>query len=217
MNLAKKIDHTILKAEASTATVKQYCEEARQYGFASVCVNTVHVAQVAEALAGSDVKVCCVVGFPLGAMSTEAKAMEARIAVEAGADEVDMVLNIGALKEGNDALAQADMEAVVKASGKSIVKVIIETCLLTEEEIVRACKLAVTADAAFVKTSTGFSTGGATIEAVTLMKSTVGDRAQVKASGGIRTYEQAMALIAAGADRIGAGNGVALLDQKYEG
>ena len=211
MDIAKMIDHTMLKADATTETIKKYCSEAKEYGFASVCVNTCHVPLVAEELKGSDVKVCCVVGFPLGAMSTAAKAFEAKTAVQEGADEVDMVINVGGMKDRNYEMVKADIKAVVDASEGRTVKVIIETCLLTKDEIVKACELSVEAGADFVKTSTGFSTGGALVEDVALMKKTVGDRAKVKASGGIRTYEQAMELINAGADRIGAGNGVILL------
>ena len=211
MNIAKMIDHTMLKADATTETIKRYCSEAKEYGFASVCVNTCHVPLVAEELKGSDVKVCCVVGFPLGAMSTAAKAFEAKTAVQDGADEVDMVINVGGMKDRNYELVKADIKAVLDASEGRTVKVIIETCLLTKDEIVKACELSVEAGASFVKTSTGFSTGGAIASDVALMKKTVGDRAKVKASGGIRTYEQAMELINAGADRIGAGNGVILL------
>lgn len=160
----------------------------------------------------SDVKVCCVVGFPLGAMSTRAKACEARIAVEDGAEEIDMVVNIGAVKDGNYDRVEEDIRAVVEASGGAVVKVILETCLLTREEIVETCRCAVKAGAGFVKTSTGFSTGGATVEAVHLMRETVGDSVKVKASGGIRTCGQAKAMIEAGADRIGAGNGIILLE-----
>ena len=211
MNIAKMIDHTMLKADATTETIKRYCSEAKEYGFASVCVNTCHVPLVAEELKGSNVKVCCVVGFPLGAMSTAAKAFEAKTAIQDGADEVDMVINVGGMKDRNYEMVKADIKAVVDASEGRTVKVIIETCLLTKDEIVKACELSVEAGAAFVKTSTGFSTGGALVEDVALMKKTVGDRAKVKASGGIRTYEQALELINAGADRIGAGNGVILL------
>lgn len=214
MNIEKMIDHTMLKADATTETIKRYCSEAKEYGFASVCVNTCHVPLVAEELKGSDVKVCCVVGFPLGAMSTAAKAFEAKKAVHDGADEVDMVINVGGMKDSNYEMVKADIKAVVDASEGRTVKVIIETCLLTKDEIVKACELSVEAGASFVKTSTGFSTGGALASDVALMKKTVGDRAKVKASGGIRTYEQAMELINAGADRIGAGNGVILLSEK---
>ena len=211
MSISKKIDHTMLKADTKRETIERYCEEAKQYGFASVCVNSYNVPFVAEKLKGTDVKTCCVVGFPLGAMLTTAKAFEASESVKAGAQEVDMVINISALKDKDYDAVKADIKAVVDASKPSIVKVIIETCLLTDDEKVKACELAVEAGAAFVKTSTGFSTGGATVEDVALMRKTVGDRAFVKASGGIRTPEDAKAMIEAGADRIGAGNGVVLL------
>ena len=210
-NIAGMIDHTLLKAAATSADIKKICAEAREYRFASVCVNSCYAKLVTEELEGTGVKTCCVVGFPLGAMSTRAKAYEAKCAVEDGAAEVDMVINVGALKEGNDQFVEDDIRAVVEASKPAIVKVIIETCLLTDEEKVRACELSEKAGAAFVKTSTGFSTGGANTADVALMKKTVGDRLQVKASGGIHTPEEAKALIEAGADRIGASNGIALL------
>ena len=210
-NIAKKIDHTMLKADAMTETIRKYCAEAKKYGFASVCVNTCHVPLVAEELKGTDVKTCCVIGFPLGAMSTAAKAFEAKNAVAEGAEEVDMVINIGAMKDRNYDFVKEDIAAVVEASKPAIVKVIIETCLLTDEEKKKACLLSVEAGADFVKTSTGFSTGGATPEDIRLMRETVGARAQVKASGGIRTPEEANAMLNAGADRYGAGNGVVLL------
>lgn len=211
MNIAKKIDHTMLKADSTKETIIRYCQEAKEHGFASVCVNTCHAALVASELKGTDVKTCCVVGFPLGAMMTSAKAFEASEAVKAGASEIDMVINIGAVKDKDWDFVRDDIKAVVDASKPAIVKVIIETCLLTEEEKRKACQLSEEAGAAFVKTSTGFSTGGATIEDIKLMKETVGDRLQVKASGGIRTRAFTEELIAAGADRIGAGNGVILL------
>ena len=210
-NISKMIDHTLLKASATQADIKKICSEAKQYGFASVCVNSCYAKLVTSQLKGTGVKTCCVVGFPLGAMSTAAKAQEARCAVEDGASEIDMVINVGALKEGNDFYVEEDISAVVEAAKPAIVKVIIETCLLTDEEKVKACELSESAGAAFVKTSTGFSTGGANVHDVALMKKTVGDRLQVKASGGIHTPQQAQELIAAGADRIGASNGIALL------
>ena len=210
-NISKMIDHTLLKASATQADIKRICSEAKQYGFASVCVNSCYAKLVTSQLKGTGVKTCCVVGFPLGAMSTAAKAQEARCAVEDGASEIDMVINVGALKEGNDFYVEEDISAVVEAAKPAIVKVIIETCLLTDEEKVRACELSEKAGAAFVKTSTGFSTGGANAHDVALMKKTVGDRLQVKASGGIHTPAEAQELIEAGADRIGASNGVALL------
>lgn len=213
MNIAGKIDHTILRADAREDEVRRYCREAVEQGFASVCVNTCHVPLVAGLLKGSGVKACCVVGFPLGAMSTEAKAYEASVAVQEGAEEVDMVMNIGAMKDGNTSLVEADIRKVVEASGSAVVKVILETCLLTKEEIFKACSLSVKAGASFVKTSTGFSAGGATVEDVRLMRQAVGGLAKVKASGGIRTYGQAYELIQAGADRIGAGDGTLLLEK----
>ena len=205
------IDHTMLKADASSETIRRYCREAKEHGFASVCVNTCHVPLVAKELKGSPVKVCCVVGFPLGAMLSTAKAFETAEAVKLGAEEVDMVINIGAMKDKNYKFVREDIRAVVKAASGKTVKVILETCLLDKEEIIKACELSVEAGADFVKTSTGFSTGGANVEDVALMKHTVGEKARVKASGGIRTPEQAEALIRAGADRIGAGNGLVLL------
>ncbi|MCU6746238.1 deoxyribose-phosphate aldolase [Faecalicatena acetigenes] len=211
MDIAKKIDHTMLKADATKESIIRYCKEAKEHGFASVCVNTCHAALVASELKGTKIKTCCVVGFPLGAMMTTAKAFEASEAVKAGAAEIDMVINIGAIKDKDWDCVRDDIKAVVDASKPAIVKVIIETCLLTEEEKVKACQLSEEAGAAFVKTSTGFSTGGATVEDIKLMKKTVGDRLQIKASGGIRTRTFAEDLIDAGADRIGAGNGIILL------
>ena len=211
MNIAPKIDHTMLKPDATSDTIRRYCREALQYGFASVCVNSCQVPLVVSELAGSEVKTCGVVGFPLGAMSTAAKAFEAECAVKEGASEIDMVINIGAVKDHNWDLVQRDIAAVVDASKPAAVKVILETCLLTDEEKAKACEASVAAGAAFVKTSTGFSTGGATTEDVSLMKKTVAGKALVKASGGIRTPEDAQALLEAGADRIGAGNGIPLL------
>ena len=211
MNIANMIDHTMLKADAGAEIIRRYCHEAKEYGFASVCVNTCHVPMAAQELKDSTVAVCCVVGFPLGAMLSTAKAFEAAEAVKAGADEVDMVINIGALKDRNYDLVRADIKAVVEACHERTVKVILENCLLTKDEIVKACELSMEAGAHFVKTSTGFSTKGALVEDVSLMKKTVGEKMKVKASGGIRTPEEARAMISAGADRIGAGNGIALL------
>ncbi len=212
MDLAKYIDHTILKPDATTEQVKHICEEAKEYGFMSVCVNLTHTALVSEALKGSDVKTCTVVGFPLGAVTPEVKAFETAEAVRLGSDEIDMVINIGALKDGRYGLVERDIKAVVEASGNALVKVIFETCLLTDEEIVRVAEISVAAGADYIKTSTGFSTGGATVEAVSLMKKAVGDAAKVKASGGVRSYEDAMKVIKAGADRIGASAGVAIVN-----
>lgn len=210
-NIASYIDHTMLKADADENTIRRYCREAREQSFRSVCVNSYRTALVHEELKGSGVLTCTVVGFPLGAMSPEAKAFEAKKAVMDGASEIDMVINIGALKDKDYDTVRNDIKGVVEASKPAIVKVIIETCLLTDEEKVKACELSVEAGAAFVKTSTGFSTGGATIDDIKLMRRTVDNRAQIKASGGIRTREDAEALISAGADRIGAGNGMLLL------
>lgn len=217
MNLASYIDHTILKPEATKQDVIKLCEEAKQYGFASVCVNAYYTKLVADTLKDSEVKTCVVVGFPLGATFTEIKAHETELAIQNGADEVDMVINIGALKDKDYATVEQDIKAVVDAAkGKAIVKVIIETCLLTEEEKVKACELSVKAGADFVKTSTGFSTGGATVEDVTLMRKTVGDQALVKASGGVRDFKGAKAMIDAGADRIGASSGIKIVMHQDE-
>ncbi|HFR3775151.1 TPA: deoxyribose-phosphate aldolase [Streptococcus suis] len=211
MKLNKYIDHTILKPETSKEQVAQILAEAKEYDFASVCVNPTWVTYAAQELKDSDVKVCTVIGFPLGANTPAVKAFETKDAIENGADEIDMVINIGALKSKNDELVLEDIKAVVKASGDKLVKVIIETCLLTEEEKVKACQLSKEAGADFVKTSTGFSTGGATVEDVALMRKTVGSDMGVKASGGARSYEDAIAFIEAGATRIGASSGVAIM------
>ena len=206
----KLFDHTILKADATREMVERVCREAREHHFMSVCVNSYYTGFVADELQGSDVRVCTVVGFPLGQMSTKAKAAEARIAVEDGADEIDMVINVGALKGGDDAVVFEDIRAVRKACEGKVLKVIIETCLLNEEEKVRACRLAMEAKADFVKTSTGFSTGGATKEDVALMRKTVGDTMGVKASGGIRDKEKAVEMLEAGADRLGTSAKIAI-------
>ena len=201
MERNKYIDHTLLKADATRKDIEKLCAEAKQYDFASVCVNTYWVPLCASELKDSDVSVCCVVGFPLGAMSTQAKAFETRQAVKDGADEIDMVINIGELKNGNDEAVLRDIEAVVQAAEGAVVKVILENCLLEKEEIVRACKLCMEAKADFVKTSTGFSTGGAVLEDVRLMKETVAGKCKVKAAGGIRSKADMDAMIEAGADR----------------
>lgn len=206
----KLFDHTILKADATREMVERVCREAREHHFMSVCVNSYYTGFVADELQGSDVRVCTVVGFPLGQMSTKAKAAEARIAVEDGADEIDMVINVGALKGGDDAVVFEDIRAVRKACEGKVLKVIIETCLLNEEEKVRACRLAMEAKADFVKTSTGFSTGGATKEDVALMRKTVGNTMGVKASGGIRDKEKAVEMLEAGADRLGTSATIAI-------
>lgn len=205
------IDHTVLKADATKAMVAKIIDEAKEYNFASVCVNPTWVAYCAQALADIDVKVCTVIGFPLGANTSTVKAFETKDAIANGADEIDMVINIGALKDGNTDLVFNDIKAVVDAAAGKCVKVIIETCLLTDEEIVTVCKLAKEAQATFVKTSTGFSTRGATPEAVSLMKQTVGDDLEVKASGGVRTIEDMEKVVAAGATRIGTSAGCKLV------
>jgi deoxyribose-phosphate aldolase len=211
--LAAMIDHTLLKPEATAAMVAKLCAEAQEYHFASVCVNPFHVAQCARVLTGTRVLTCSVAGFPLGANVASVKAFEARRAIEDGAQEVDMVLNVGALKAREYALVRDDVAAVAEVCHARQVhlKVILEACLLDDEEKVVACLLAVEAGADFVKTSTGLSTGGATVADVALMRRTVGPGVGVKAAGGIRTYEAAVALIAAGANRIGASAGIAIL------
>ena len=205
------IDHTLLKPNATRDQIEHLCDEAVENGFASVCVNSCWVGACASRLADTDVNVCTVIGFPLGAMSTAGKAAEAAVAVDDGADELDMVINVGWLLAGEDDLVRHDIEAVVAAAQGRCVKVIIETCLLTDEQIVRACELSVAAGASFVKTSTGFSTGGATEHDVALMAKTVAGRCKVKASGGIHTAAEAQAMVDAGADRIGTSSGVAIV------
>ncbi|MBX9954041.1 deoxyribose-phosphate aldolase [Peribacillus simplex] len=211
-NVAGLIDHTLLKADATKDQIKVLCEEAREYNFASVCVNPTWVKYASELLEGSEVKVCTVIGFPLGATTPETKAFETKDAIANGAHEVDMVINIGALKDKDDELVERDIRAVVAAStGKALSKVIIETSLLTDEEKVRACELAVKAGTDYVKTSTGFSTGGATVEDIALMRKTVGPDIGVKASGGVRNTSDAQNVIEAGATRIGASAGVSIV------
>jgi len=212
MNIAKYIDHTILKPETKIEEIKKICEEAKENGFFSVCVNGSHVAFAYDNLKGTDVKVAAVVGFPLGAMTTEAKAFETNNVIEKGATEIDMVINIGALKDGNEKEVLNDIKAVVDAAeNRAIVKVIIETCLLTNEEKILACNLAKKAGAHFVKTSTGFSVGGATIEDIKLMRAVVGSEMGVKASGGVRDLKTAKDMIEAGATRIGASASVSIV------
>lgn len=211
MKLNGLIDHTILKATATRADIERLCDEAIEHNFASVCVNTCWVPLCAERLANSEVEVCCVVGFPLGAMATDPKAYEARWAVDNGADEVDMVLNVGWLLAGEDDVVRADIAAVVEAAQGRCVKVILETCYLNDEQIERACRLSVEAHATFVKTSTGFGTGGATVHDVAFMTKAVNGAAKVKASGGIHTAEEAAAMVEAGADRIGTSSGIAIV------
>ena len=213
MNLAKYIDHTLLKPESTRADILRICEEAKHYDTASVCVNPYWIGFVAEQLKGSDVTPCCVIGFPLGATPASVKAFETAQAVKDGAKEVDMVLNVGALRSGDQDVVLNDIKAVVEAAkGHALVKVIIETCLLTDDEKVLACKLAKEAGADFVKTSTGFSTGGATVEDVRLMRQTVGPEMGVKASGGVRTKADVEAMIAAGASRIGASSSKKIIE-----
>lgn len=212
MNINEYIDHTLLKPEASPRQIEQVCEEAKLYKFASVCVNPCNVAMVCKSLKDSNVKTCSVIGFPLGVTTTESKSFEARQAIENGAQEIDMVMNIGALKDGQYTLVENDIANVVKeAKGKALVKVILECCLLTDDEKVKACEIAMHAGADFVKTSTGFSTGGATVHDVRLMRSVVGNKCGVKASGGIRDRDTAIAMINAGANRIGASSSVAIV------
>ncbi|WP_291572103.1 deoxyribose-phosphate aldolase [Clostridium sp. UBA4548] len=213
MNIASMIDHTILKPDASKDAVIQICNEAKEYKFKSVCVNSYYTKLVAEELKDSGVLVCTVVGFPLGAMETKSKAFETARAIELGANEIDMVINIGALKDKNYELVLNDIKEVVDtAKGKAIVKVILETCLLTNEEKIKACQLSQEAGADFVKTSTGFSTGGATVEDIKLMRETVGPNMGVKASGGVRTKEDVVSVIEAGANRIGASSSIAIVE-----
>ncbi|WP_443135172.1 deoxyribose-phosphate aldolase [Halobacteriovorax sp. GB3] len=217
MPINKTIDHTLLKQNATSEQVKRLCQEAMEYEFASVCINPTHIKLAKEILKDSPVKVCTVIGFPLGANATETKVFETKKAISDGADEVDMVINIGALKEGNFQLVEDDIRAVVLAAKEQdskseiIVKVIIETALLEKEEIATATKITDKAKAHFVKTSTGFAGGGATIEDVKLMKSTIESNMLIKASGGIRDLEQAKAMIEAGASRLGASSGVQIM------
>lgn len=212
-NLARIMDQTLLKANSTQEDIIKLAKEAKEYKFASVCVNPAWVKTAHEVLKDTpEVKVCTVIGFPLGASSPEVKAYEAKIAIENGATEVDMVINIGALKSNLNDLVEQDIKGVVEAAkGKALVKVIIETCLLTEEEKVKACEISVRAGADFVKTSTGFSTGGATVEDVTLMRKTVGPNIGVKASGGVRSHKDVLAMMEAGATRIGTSNGVSII------
>jgi deoxyribose-phosphate aldolase len=214
MDLAKMIDHTNLKASTVKEEILKLTKEAKEYQFASVCVNPTWVELAAQELKGTDVKVCTVIGFPLGANTKEVKVYETKDAIEKGAEEIDMVINIAKLKDGDDDYVESEIAGVVEASkGKAIVKVIIETCLLTDDEKKQVCSLAVKAGADFVKTSTGFSTGGATVEDVALMKQTVGAHVGVKASGGIRSKEDAQAMVHAGATRIGASSGIAIVTE----
>lgn len=215
-NINRLIDHTILKPEASIDDIRKLCIEAKEYNFYSVCVNSAYVNVAYNFLLHSDVKVCSVVGFPLGAMIKEAKAYEAKFAVDSGAEEIDMVINIGLLKSGKIDLFERDIKKVREACKASVLKVIIETCLLDDKEKILACKIAKEYGADFVKTSTGFSTGGATEHDVELMRKTVGDKMGVKASGGIKTYEDAIKMINAGANRLGTSSGIAIMKSAKE-
>ncbi|MBC8590724.1 deoxyribose-phosphate aldolase [Wansuia hejianensis] len=211
-NIASMIDHTLLKPDASKDSIESLCKEAVDNKFMAICVNPYHIEFCKELLKDSDVKIATVIGFPLGANTTEVKTFEALDAINKGADEIDMVINIGALKDQDYETVKKDIQSVVTAvNNRALVKVIIETCLLTEEEKIIACKLSMESKADFVKTSTGFSTGGATVEDVRLMKSIVGDKLEVKASGGVRDVESAKAMIEAGATRLGTSSGVKII------
>lgn len=216
MNIAQYIDHTLLKPDATHEQIVKLCEEAREYGFYAVCVNPVWIKLCGQLLYRSGVKLCMAVGFPLGANLPEIKAQEASWAFGSMGDEIDMVMNIGHLINGDYSDCQYDIERVRRAVSSAVLKVIIETCLLTDEEKVKACQIAEQAGADFVKTSTGFSSGGATVEDVALMRKTVGNRLGVKASGGIKTYYAAKAMIEAGANRLGCSNSVAIVREAME-
>lgn len=211
MKMNKLIDHTILKPDASPEQIVKLCEEAKEFDFMSVCVNPAYVPLAAECLKGSDVKVCTVIGFPLGMNLTKTKVEEADLCIQQGAEEIDMVINVGMLKAGHDDYVEEEIRQLKAVAGSKVLKVIIETCLLTDEEKVRACKASKRAGADFVKTSTGFSTGGATTHDVALMRKTVGPDMGVKASGGVRTHEDLIAMVEAGASRIGTSNGTKIL------
>ncbi len=214
MNIAKYIDHTLLKPEASKKEIDKLCGEALEHGFFSVCINGCRVKYAAELLDPSDVKVCAVIGFPLGACTTKVKVMEAKTAIADGADEIDMVMNIGMFKDGDYEFVLNDIKALVDETHSKgvILKVILETCLLDNDEIVKACEICLEAGADFVKTSTGFNKEGATLEAVAVMKKTVGDKALVKAAGGVRNYQTAIDFVNAGASRLGCSSSVAVVE-----
>ena len=217
MKIAQYIDHTLLKPDATTKQIIQLCDEAKTYGFASVCINPCYAQLVSKELSGTPIKTCIVIGFPLGATTIQSKAFEAESGINNGAQEIDMVINIGALKSQNYNLVKEEIRTVLAAiNGRGLLKVIIECSLLTFDEKVRACEIATEAGADFVKTSTGFSTGGATLEDVKLMRKTVGDKVGVKASGGIRDYKTAISMIEAGANRIGASSGVKIVKESIE-
>ena len=214
MELNKYIDHTLLKATAKPSEITQLCTEAKEYHFYAVCVNGCYVKLAKEELANSQVKVAAVIGFPLGAMSTEAKVAETKLCIRDGADEIDMVINVGMLQSRNFDYIEDEIDAIKKATGDKVLKVIIETCYLSEEEKKTACKLAMKAGADFVKTSTGFGTGGATLEDVQLMKSVVGNQMKIKASGGIKNAKTAKEYIALGISRIGTSSGIEIVSEK---
>ena len=211
MKYNKLIDHTLLKQDATPEQIVKLCEEAKQFDFMSVCVNPGYVPLAAQCLKGSDVKVCTVIGFPLGMNLTKTKVEEAQLAIKEGAEEIDMVINVGMLKAGHDDYVEEEIRELKAVAGSKVLKVIIETCLLTDEEKVRACIASKNAGADFVKTSTGFSTGGATVHDVALMRKTVGPEMGVKASGGVRTHEDLIAMVEAGATRIGTSNGTKII------
>ena len=211
MKINQYVDHTLLKAVATKKDIEKLCNEAKEYEFYSVCVNGANVADAYKQVKDTNVKVAAVIGFPLGAMATDVKVFEAKKAIEDGASEIDMVINVGALKDGNYEYVEKEIAEIKKAIGDNVLKVIIETCYLTDEEKVKACELSVNANADFVKTSTGFGTGGATFEDVELMKKTVGDKAQVKASGGVKDLETAKKYIELGATRLGTSSGIEII------
>lgn len=211
MNYNKYIDNTLLKADATLEEIKALCEESKEYDFKSVCINPAFIPNAKEFLKGSDVLICTVIGFPLGSMTTESKVFETKDAIEKGADEIDMVINVSALKDHNDKYVFEEIKRIKEACGEHTLKVIIECCLLTDEEKVRACKLSKEAGADFVKTSTGFSKWGAKVEDVKLMRETVGPKMGVKAAGGVRTHEEMLEMIKVGATRIGTSKGSALM------
>jgi len=213
MKLSKYIDHTMLKADASIASIENLCKQAIEYDFKSVCVNTCNIELAKKCLVGSDVLVCTVVGFPLGQMSTNAKLFETKDAIEKGADEIDMVINIGRLKDKDYDYCTNEIKAIKQACGDKTLKVIIETCLLSDEEKVAACKCILDAKADFVKTSTGFSTNGATFEDVKLLKDTVKDNCFIKAAGGVKSHEDMLKMIELGANRIGTSSGTKLIEK----
>ena len=214
MEINKYIDHTVLKATTTPKDIEKLCNEAKEYKFYSVCVNGCYVSLCKKLLVNTEVKVAAVIGFPLGAMSTEAKVYEAKKCIEDGANEIDMVINVGMLKAKEYDYVREEIRQIKEAIGTNVLEVIIETCYLTDDEKVKACELAVEAKADFVKTSTGFGTNGATFEDVTLMKKTVGNRAKVKASGGVKTYETAVKYIELGAERLGTSSGIQIINKK---